>query len=237
MKTLSAKRKLILLGGGLLALAGAVLFQMRQESRNPQAQSASVKPDVSGAANASPAGSKQETRDFAANPGSGDPTGNGYSSTAKAEKAARESGRLNLSNGPVQPNRDGLTDPLPEPSVSPGERVSAVATVGGQRTPELHPGPWGAFPRVYIPEGGKAKVQLNFPDASPGEQVVVAVNDGGHLADGKPAQAFQLDASKQISVDFEANREQGYYRLSVRHLGQTKTVQFWAGNRALAVNR
>lgn len=129
-----------------------------------------------------------------------------------------------------------LTDPLAEPALSPGEPATARVTVGGRSTPQLSPNQIGAFPRVYLPSNGQAEVQVQLPEAEPGDQVVAAVTDGGRLADGKPVQAFTLDESRQIAFRFQASESLGNFRVSVRHGAQTKMVTFWAGDRALAIN-
>lgn len=132
---------------------------------------------------------------------------------------------------------ESLTDPLPAgQALAPGEPARLRATVGGVQTPPLSPNQIGVFPRVYVPQSGRADVQVQLPDAAPGDQVVAAVEDGGHFADGKPVQAFTLDESRQIAFQFQASRSPGNFRVSVRHNAQTKVVSFWAGDRALALN-
>ena len=138
---------------------------------------------------------------------------------------------------PPAATRQALTDPMPaQRPFSPGEPASAWVTVGGVHTPLLSPNQVGAFPRVYLPQGGQADVQVQLPEAAAGDQVVVAVEDGGDLANGKPAEAFTLDESRQIAFQFQASQSLGNFRVSVRHGAQTKIVTFWAGDRTLALN-
>lgn len=138
---------------------------------------------------------------------------------------------------PAAAGAESLTDPLPATqAVAPGEPARLRATVGGVRTPPLSPNQIGVFPRVYIPQSGQADVQVQWPEAAPGDQVVAAVEDGGHFADGKPVQMFTLDESRQIAFQFQASQSPGNFRVSVRHNAQTKVVSFWAGERALALN-
>lgn len=145
-----------------------------------------------------------------------------------------------VGGAPLQPavaaDAGPLTDPLAEQALSPGELATARVTVGGRSTPQLSPNQIGAFPRVYLPLNGQAEVQVQLPEAEPGDQVVAAVTDGGRLADGKPVQAFTLDESRQIAFRFQASESLGNFRVSVRHGAQTKMVTFWAGDRALAIN-
>ncbi len=138
---------------------------------------------------------------------------------------------------PPAANRLALTDPLPtQKPLYSGEPASARVTVGGVPTPLLPPNQIGVFPRVYLPQSGQAEVQVQWPDAAPGDQVVAAVEDGGHFADGKPVQAFTLDENREIAFQFQASQSLGNFRVSVRHGAQTKIVSFWAGDRALALN-
>lgn len=130
-----------------------------------------------------------------------------------------------------------LTDPqAANQPLAPGEPAKARVSVGGLRTPFLVPNQVGSFPRVYLPLGGQADVQMQLPDAAPGDQVVAAVEDGGHFADGKPVQAFTLDENREIAFQFQASQSLGIFRVSVRHAAQTKIVTFWAGDRARAFN-
>ena len=132
---------------------------------------------------------------------------------------------------------EALTDPLStEQALAPGEPARVRVSVGGISTPLLLPNQVGSFPRVYLPLGGQADVQVQLPEAAPGDQVVVAVEDGGSVADGKPTQALTLDDSHQAAFHFQASQSLGTFRVSVRHAAQTKIVTFWAGERAASFN-
>ena len=140
---------------------------------------------------------------------------------------------------PVSPaaGAEALTDPLSaEQALAPGEPARVRVSVGGVRTPLLSPNQVGSFPRVYLPLGGQADVQVQLPEAAPGDQVVVAVEDGGSVADGKPTQALTLDDSRQAAFHFQASESLGTFRVSMRHAAQTKIVTFWAGDRTAAFN-
>ena len=138
---------------------------------------------------------------------------------------------------PVAASVAGLTDPPSTgQALDPGEPARLRATVGGARTPLLSPNQVGSFPRVYLPLGGQADVQMQLPEAAPGDQVVVAVEDGGNFANGKPVQAFTLDENRQVAFQFQASQSLGTFRVSMRHNAQTKVVTFWAGERTAAFN-
>ncbi len=89
---------------------------------------------------------------------------------------------------------------------------------------------------MYLPLGGQADVQVQLPEAAPGDQVVVAVEDGGTVGNGKPVQAFNLDENRQVAFQFQATQSLGIFRVSMRHNAQTKIVTFWAGDRSVAFN-
>ncbi len=132
---------------------------------------------------------------------------------------------------------DSLTDPpaIGRP-LDPGEPARARVTVGGVRTPLLLPNQVGSFPRVYLPLGAQADVEVQLPEATPGDQVVVAVEDGGTVANGKPVQALTLDENRQVAFQFQTTQSVGIFRVSMRHNAQTKIVTFWAGDRTAAFN-
>lgn len=135
-------------------------------------------------------------------------------------------------------DRDSLIDTQPDaPALAPGEPATARVTVGGRSTPPLSPNQIGAFPRVYLPLGGRAEVKVQLPEAAAGDQVIASVEDGGRFLDGKPVQAFTLDENRQISFQFQASQSLGNFRVRVRHGTDSKVVTFWAGDRTSAINR
>lgn len=123
-----------------------------------------------------------------------------------------------------------------EQALDPGEPARARVTVGGVQTPFLSPNQVGSFPRVYLPQGGQADVQVQLPEAQVGDKVVTAMEDGGTFANAKPVQALTVDENHQIAFQFQANQAQGTFRVSVHHNAQTKIVTFWAGERIALPN-
>lgn len=134
---------------------------------------------------------------------------------------------------------DALIDPQPADAPrAAGEKMSAWVTLGTRVTPELHANQLGEFPRAYVEPGQEVTVRVRFPDAEPGSRVAAQVEDGGQFADGKPVVALDLDANREASFRFQAGKEQGRYRISVRHGPEWKTVQVWAStDPELAINR
>lgn len=139
----------------------------------------------------------------------------------------------------VPPNAgtESLTDPLPSvQALAPGEPALARVSVGGVSTPLLSPNQVGTFPRVYVAQGGQADVQIQLPEASSGDQVLVGAEDGGSFADGKSVAALTVDEHHAVAFRFQVGQFPGNYRVTVRHRAQSKTVLLWAGDRALAAN-
>ena len=107
--------------------------------------------------------------------------------------------------------------------------------MGGVSTPLLSPDQSGTFPRVYLAQGGQANVQVQLPEANPGDQVLAGAEDGGLFADGRPVAALTVDEHHAVAFQFRVGQFPGNYRITVRHQAQAKTVLLWAGDRTLAV--
>ena len=130
-----------------------------------------------------------------------------------------------------------LTDPLAlTPALAPGEPASAWVRVGALRTPDLSPNQLGTFPRVYLAADGQADVLVVLPEATRGDQVLAGELDGGTFANGQSVAALTVDEHHAVAFRFQAGQFPGTYRVSVRHAAQTKVVNLWMGDRALAVN-
>jgi hypothetical protein len=122
-----------------------------------------------------------------------------------------------------------LTDALPVGVARvPGNPLVATVLVDAKRTPELLPNQVGEFPRVYIKPGQKVQVRLRFPNAEAGARASVSVEDGGFLADKKPALPLTLDAERVGEFEFTAGMEPGQYRVSVRQGADTRILVLWA---------
>jgi hypothetical protein len=122
-----------------------------------------------------------------------------------------------------------LTDPLPQgvARVEGGPLIASVL-VNTQRTPDLSPNQVGEFPRVYVKPGQTVSIRLRFPSAQPGAKAGVSVEDGGYVADKRPAIPLVLDERLEGEFDFTAGTEPGRYRVVVRQGGDTRTLVLWA---------
>jgi hypothetical protein len=142
--------------------------------------------------------------------------------------------------------RDGSTagaSSLAVPAWHPGEdAIAAITTADGHTIQNLHPNQVNSFPRVNIQPNDTVQVSVAWPKGSPGEPVVVAVEDGGSLgavgqsadksAQSKAAERvlkLALDDKGQIKFAFTCSAESGIFRVTLRKGAETKTVELWAG--------
>jgi len=132
---------------------------------------------------------------------------------------------------------------IPTPLWHPGEEaVASVTTADGHTTGNLQLNQVNTFvPRVNIQPQETVTVTVSWPQGSPGEKVVAAVEDGGSLAmvgQGavEPAQSkgervlkLTLDEQRAMRFVFTGSEATGIARVTLRKGAETKTVQFWAG--------
>lgn len=116
-----------------------------------------------------------------------------------------------------------------EPVSLNGELATANARIGNIRY-DLSPNQIGMFPRVAgIDPHQTIPVTVTYPGGSPGDQVVVEAEDGGHFANQKVVTIAGIGADKNIQFDFTAGRDAGVYRITLNKGGDTKTLDFWVG--------
>ena len=121
-----------------------------------------------------------------------------------------------------------LTDPISkELAHCPGKPLFARMSVDAKQTPELRPNQIGEFPRVYLKPSQKVSISLRFPEAEPGARAAVSVEDGGFIADKKPAAALTLNELREGSFDFTAGSAGGQYRVVVRQGADTRILVLW----------
>jgi hypothetical protein len=152
-------------------------------------------------------------------------TANGFAShSAPAGTGEAESQKP---AAPVAP-RDVVTA-SPAGSQLEGAAVSARVTVGGQPQ-TLAPNEIGNYPKVHIEAKATVPVTLSFAQGEPNDPVTVYAADGGHL-DNIPhgGEVLRLDGSKTINFQFQANNDNGMYRVVVNKGGQATVLQFWVG--------
>ena len=113
----------------------------------------------------------------------------------------------------------------PSSSVTP----TATVTVGG-KTQRLKPNSADCYPRVYTQLGQTVEITLHYPGAD-GQKLIVGVDDGGSLADGKAVQVLQFDRSGKATFVFRVGEQPGVYRLSLKRGKDYKALNFWAGEK------
>lgn len=124
--------------------------------------------------------------------------------------------------------------PVPEVAVpgdpgGRGERATARVVLNGNPQPEMRPNQLGVFPRHPLPASIPVDLEVSYPDAPAGAKIVVAVQDGGRLANGQAVQVLTADASKKAPLRFTPGNNRGLYRVTVRRGMDVKTLEFWVG--------
>jgi hypothetical protein len=88
----------------------------------------------------------------------------------------------------------------------------------------------GYFDRVAdINPNESVQVELTYPDAKIGDQIVVSVEDGGMIEKEQKVGVYHLDKSRKITCTFKVGQAPGLYRLAVRKDFETRLVQLWVG--------
>jgi hypothetical protein len=116
------------------------------------------------------------------------------------------------------------------------ERIEAAVTLG--RKPQaLGTGRQGVYQQLDMGPQMRARIELHFPEAKPGDKVAIGVMDGGRIllqdADRRvhpaPGQKHQVGADQRIRFIFETGTGHGIYRVRVRHGLETRELEFWVG--------
>lgn len=132
----------------------------------------------------------------------------------------------------VDAAREGLPAPDQNPSLAGGWELDAPVEVviragGEEHRPSSNE--LGYFERVYLQPREKASVSLTWPEAQPGDKVVMEVEDGGELDNGKALQQQALDGSGSLQFAFQASQYDGIHRVVLRRGRQMKVLDFWVG--------
>lgn len=109
-----------------------------------------------------------------------------------------------------------------------GTPAQATVLVKGKKI-NLTPDEIGFFPRILLGVNEKVKVVVSYPEGTPEDPLVIQAEDGGHVNQNQIVTHGKLDASKQISFDFEAGENDGIYRVTVRKGFDEKRLDFWVG--------
>ena len=85
------------------------------------------------------------------------------------------------------------------------------------------------FERVRVEPGETVPIAVAWPNAMPGERVVAVVEDGGQMEGGERVKVLVLDERRMGRFEFTTALEPGLYRVTLRRVGETKTVELWVG--------
>lgn len=116
------------------------------------------------------------------------------------------------------------------------EQIDAKVTLGKRDHP-LKASSHGEFPMLDMGPTMRARVELHFPDAKPGDKVAISVVDGGRIlvqdADrrAQPVSGVNhvVGADKKIRFLFETGTGDGIYRVAARRGRETRHLEFWVG--------
>lgn len=108
------------------------------------------------------------------------------------------------------------------------EPAAATVTRNGV-SEQLEPNAIGCFPRMLIATEGHASVLVSYPNAMPGDPLVIQCEDGGTLDNGLIVKRAELDAAGRVSFQFSAGVPEGIYRVLLRKGLDEKHLEFWAG--------
>lgn len=116
------------------------------------------------------------------------------------------------------------------------ERIDAKVTLG-KRDYALRASPTGAFPDLDIGPTMRARIELHFPEAKPGDRVAISVLDGGRImlqdADRRvhPATGLthSVGADNKVRFIFETGTGSGVYRVMARRGREVRHLEFWVG--------
>lgn len=114
------------------------------------------------------------------------------------------------------------------PRAYEGEKALCKISVNGKA---YHPriNQIGAFDRMNIPLETIPTLEITYPDGAEGDQVVLSVEDGGKLGNGKSVEVAYLDKQKKLSFSFHfIPDDPGIYRIMLRKGKDTKIVELWA---------
>ena len=86
------------------------------------------------------------------------------------------------------------------------------------------------FSRIYnVQPWATVGIEINYPNGSQGDKVIVRVEDGGVLENGKGVLVIPLDVNSKINFNFQVSDSPGLYRVTLRKGTDEKTVQLWVG--------
>ncbi len=124
------------------------------------------------------------------------------------------------------------------------EQINAKVTLGKREHP-LKASNHGEFPMLDMGPQMRARVELHFPEAKPGDKVAISVVDGGRIlvqdADRRAHPTTQnnhiVGADQKIRFLFETGTGDGIYRVAARRGRETRHLEFWVGPKPVLSKR
>lgn len=111
-----------------------------------------------------------------------------------------------------------------------GERPTCKVTVNNK---DFHPqlNQVGCFDRISnIPEDKPVNIEISYPKGKEGDKIVVSLDDGGTLDNGRQVEVVYLDQDKKFSFTFKAiPNDPGIYRITLLKGNDEKTIRLWVG--------
>jgi YD repeat-containing protein len=80
-----------------------------------------------------------------------------------------------------------------------------------------------------FPSDAVVFIEINYPNANIGDRVILSVQDGGQLDNGKDVKVQKIDNNKNLIFSFHLYDE-GLHRVILRKGNDSKTVQLWGKN-------
>ena len=116
------------------------------------------------------------------------------------------------------------------------ERIEATVTLG-KRAHALGTGKQGVYQQLDMGPTMRARIELNFPEAKPGDKVAINVVDGGRImlqdADRRISPAKEsthiVGADRKVRFIFETGTGDGIFRVMARRGRETRHLEFWVG--------
>jgi hypothetical protein len=111
-----------------------------------------------------------------------------------------------------------------------GQMAYASMSLGTLKYKDMTPNQDSCFSRIYnVQPLATVGIEINYPNGNKGDKVIVRVEDGGVLGNGKGVLVIPLDANKKINFNFQVSDSPGLYRVTLRKGSDEKTVQLWVG--------
>jgi hypothetical protein len=107
-------------------------------------------------------------------------------------------------------------------------RVTPTAPITTKRV-ALPQDPHGRTDRHYIQPGAQVPLEVTYPNARGGEEIIIQVLDGGTLPNGQMAMKLTLDEAKTAGFEFRSLATRGVQRVLVRKGRDEKIINLWAG--------